>query len=84
MEEPDERDLMANPFILSDSLSMGPLSFIDSRQKANKHTPPPKYFEVDYIKEKFALPTEIQEILFGYEFPENGGMVCTNKEMLDR
>ena len=63
---------------MSDELSMGPHSFIDSRQKANKLTPPPIYFTKEYIDENFALPTAKNDILFGYEVPNNGGLVCTN------
>lgn len=30
------------------------------------------------------LPMNKKDILFGYEVPNNGGLVCTNQEMLDR
>ena len=69
---------------MSEELSMGPLSFIDSRQPANSLAPPPKYFTVEFLQENFALADKQNEILFGYEVPNNGGLVCTNQEMLDR
>lgn len=30
------------------------------------------------------LPTHKDEILRGLEIPERGGLICTDKEMLDR
>ena len=57
---------------------MGPLSFVDSRQQRNSLAPPPKYFTNEFMVENFALATEIDKILFGYEVPNNGGLVCTN------
>ena len=78
MEQPDEKELMSNPYVLSDTLSMGPLSFIDTKVPFNKLCPVPKYFTTDFLKEKFALPQNKSDILFGYEMPANGGLVCTN------
>lgn len=69
---------------MSDQLSMGPLSFIDSRQPANKLAPPPKYFSKEFLEDRFALAITKNDILFGYEIPNNGGLVCTNHEMLDK
>lgn len=63
---------------------MGPLSFIDSRQPPNDRAPPPKYFTPAFITEKFALPINKNHILYGYETPNKGGLVCTDQEMLDR
>ena len=63
---------------------MGPKSFCDSRQEYNKLAPPPIYFSYEFIKEHFSFPTNKAEILFGYEYPQNGGLICTNQEMLDR
>jgi hypothetical protein len=56
MEYPDESELNQNPFIMTEVLSVGPHSFIDSRQEPNKLAPPPKYFDEEYLKVKFALP----------------------------
>ena len=39
---------------------------------------------MEFMSDKFALATKKNDILFGYEIPINGGLVCTNQEMLDR
>lgn len=30
------------------------------------------------------LPTIKDQILYGFEYPENGGLICTDQEMLDK
>jgi len=40
--------------------------------------PPPRYYTEEEIIEKFKLPTAKDEILYGFEFPECGGLVCTD------
>lgn len=69
---------------MSEAYSVGPQSFIDSRQEPKKLAPPPKYFTTEFIEEKFAQPVVKKEILYGYDKPAHGGLVCTNQEMLDR
>ena len=69
---------------MTEVLSIGPQSFIDSRQPPNKLAPPPKYFDEEYLRVKFGLASDKKEILYGYEMPSNGGLVCTNVEFLER
>ena len=57
---------------------MGKLSFIDKKMPIQKLAPPPKYFTKEFLLDKFALPQDVRDILYGFEFPENGGMICTN------
>ena len=49
VEQPDLNELAENPYIMSDHLSVGPLSFIDQRQEPNMLAPPPKYFTNEFI-----------------------------------
>lgn len=84
VEQPDQSELQENPFIMTEAISVGPKSFVDSKQQSNKVAPPPKYFSNEFIEEKFAQPIINKEILFGYDKPAHGGLVCTNQEMLDR
>ena len=75
---------MSNPNILSKTISVGPKSFIDPRQPYNKLAPPPRYYTDEEIIAKFKLPTEKDEILYGFEYPECGGLICTDQEMLNK
>jgi len=78
MELPSETDFEENPYILSHTMSIGEVSFVDKKMPLQKLAPPPKYFTSDYILENFALPSDVKTILRGMEFPDNGGMVCTS------
>jgi hypothetical protein len=31
-----------------------------------------------------SLPTEKDDILYGFEYPENGGLICTDEEALNK
>ena len=57
---------------------MGQDSFVDKKMPLQKLAPPPKYFTSEYILENFALPQDMKDILKGFDFPDNGGMVCTS------
>ena len=69
---------------MSEVISVGPHSFIDSKQAANKLAPPPKYFDQEYLKVKFPLPSDKNEILDGFETTSNGGLVCNKAEFLEK
>lgn len=86
MERPGEEDLKENPRILSLSQPVGECSFIDERQDFDPLAPPPKYFSPDYIRENFELnlPTDCGDILQNFTIPENGGLICTNEEALEK
>jgi hypothetical protein len=85
MEIPDENEILNNPFILSFDRPLGDRSFIDSRQGFNKTAPPPKYFTEEFLMKEFGqLPTKKEDILFGFEYPEVGGLICTDKEALEK
>lgn len=84
MDYPDEGELQQNPYIMTEVMTIGPHSFVDSRQGANKLAPPPKYFDSEYLRVKFALPSDRNEILDGYETTNNGGLVCNNLEFLEK
>ena len=57
---------------------MGQDSFVDKKMPLQKLAPPPKYFTSEYILDNFALPQDMKDILKGFDFPDNGGMVCTS------
>lgn len=40
----------------------------------------------DYISQGFevGLPTDSREILSNFSFPEEGGLICTNEEALNK
>ena len=84
MDVPDEEEVMNNPNIMSKTISVGEKSFVDNRQPYNKLAPPPRYYTEEEILEKFKLPQSKDEILYGMEFPECGGLVCTDQEMLNK
>ena len=44
-EEPDEKDLVNNPYIMATTDSVGPNSFVDCRQPYHHESPPPRYFD---------------------------------------
>ena len=86
MDVPDMKEIQDNPFILSDKLPVGQKSFIDDRQSYNKLAPPPKYFTDDYLLKSFGLdlPVDKDDVFKGFDFPKEGGLICTNKEMIKR
>ena len=67
---------------MSDTVSVGKHSFIDSRQPYNKRCPPPKYFTEDILLEE--LPTSKEDILRGLIEGHHGGLVCIDQEAMDR
>ena len=81
-EEPDEADLIDNPFILSDTLSVPPNSFVESTQSYRRKCPPPVYLTNEILLTP--LPTRKDEIMKGLKRPQNGGLVCNDKEAMDR
>ena len=82
-EEPDERELNDNPFIMSTTNAVGPFSFVDFRHKYDHASPPPKYFDEEILLAQ--LPQIRKEIMRGLIEPEPfGGLVCTDQEAMDR
>ena len=76
-EEPDERELNDNPFIMSTTNAVGPFSFVDFRHKYDHASPPPKYFDEEILLAQ--LPQIRKEIMRGLIEPEPfGGLVCTD------
>ena len=64
---------------------MGEKSFIDTKQSYKRKAPPPKYFTDEFLLENFGkLPTDKQKILFGFEYPKTGGLICTDEESLNK
>ena len=85
MDLPDEEITMQNPKIWSKTISVGPNSFADCKQPFNKLAPPPIYYTGEQLLEAFKLPVDKDEILFGFETPEDaGGLICTDDAMLDK
>ena len=82
-EEPDEKDLNDNQFILSSTKPVGPNSFVDFRREYDHASPPPKYFDEEILLA--LLPTVKKDIMKGLIEPEPfGGLVCTDQEAMDR
>jgi hypothetical protein len=86
MDVPDESEIKNNPYILSHTMSMGKKSFANSKQSYYKLAPPPKYFSNEFLLREFheLLASDKEDLLFGFEYPEQGGLICTDKEMLDK
>lgn len=65
---------------------MGDMSFVDKRQSYQKLAPPPKYLNKEDLLRYMAIimPTEKLEILKGFDFPDCGGLICTDEEMLNK
>jgi len=65
---------------------MGDMSFVDKRQSYQKLAPPPKYMNKEDLLKYFEtlMPTERDQILRGFEYPECGGLICTDEEMLNK
>ena len=62
-EEPDEKDLNDNQFILSSTAAVGPKSFVDFRRDYDHASPPPKYFDDEILLTQ--LPTTKKDIMKG-------------------
>jgi hypothetical protein len=76
-EEPDEKDLNDNQFILSSTAAVGPKSFVDFRRDYDHASPPPKYFDDEILLTQ--LPTAKKDIMKGLVEPEpHGGLICTD------
>ena len=82
-EEPDEKDLNDNQFILSSTKAVGQNSFVDFRRDYDHASPPPKYFDEEILLAP--LPSTKKDIMKGLIEPEPyGGLVCTDQEAMDR
>lgn len=81
-EDPDERELVDNPFTMVTTNSVGPNSFVDIRQPYDHASPPPKYFTDDILLS--ILPQRKEDILKGFIEPQFGGLVCTDQEAMER
>lgn len=81
-EDPDEKELLNNPYIFSDRLPVGPNSFVDFRQQYIRICPPPKYLDEAILLEK--LPTSKAEIMKGLKIQSFGGLVCNDKEAIEK
>ena len=76
-EEPDEKELNDNQFILSSTTAVGPNSFVDFRRDYDHASPPPKYFDEEILLAP--LPVAKKDIMKGLIEPEPyGGLVCTD------
>ncbi len=76
-EEPDEKELNDNQFILSSTTAVGPNSFVDFRRDYDHNSPPPKYFDEEILLAP--LPVAKKDIMKGLIEPEPyGGLVCTD------
>lgn len=79
MENPDETEVTNNPYIMSTTIPLGKMSFIDSRQGYVHLAPPPKYFTDEFLMSTFgSLPYEKDVLLAGFEVPQDGGLICTD------
>jgi hypothetical protein len=81
-DDPDEDDLVNNPYILSREKAVGPCSFVDFRQPYLQTAPPPKYFDEKILLAP--LPSSKEEILRGLAEMEFGGLLCTDEEAMER
>lgn len=81
-DDPDEKELRDNPYIYSQSESVGPNSFVDNRQPYDRKSPPPKYLDESQLLE--SLPTSREEIMRGLKEMEYGGLQCVDKEAMER
>ncbi len=82
-EEPDEKELNDNQFILSSTASVGINSFVDFRHQYDHASPPPKYFDEEILLA--TLPVAKKDIMKAFVEPEPyGGLVCTDQEAMDR
>ena len=49
VEEVTDEELKNNPYLLEETVSVGPNSFVDKRQDYRKMCPPPKYFTTEIL-----------------------------------
>ena len=83
MEAPDEEDVRSNTNVMSFQESVGPLSFADDRQAYDILAPPPKYLNDDTLR-AFTGPTDLTEILKDFVIDEQGYLVVTNEDIVQR
>lgn len=81
-EDPDEQELVNNPFIFSDNLAVSPNSFVDSRQQHQRKCPPPKYMTEEMLLKQ--LPTSKEDLMKGLKEQNYGGLICVDKEAIDK
>eukprot|EP00347_Sterkiella_histriomuscorum_P004889 403358700 len=80
--EVDEKDIDGNQYVFSKSISVQKNSFVDSRQNIDKLCPPPVYFSDELLLKE--LPVEKEEILKGLQETPQGGLVCVDKEAMEK
>jgi hypothetical protein len=90
-EEPDERDLNANPYFMEVDPSIPDFmkpsvpanSFVDFKQPYLKNCPPPKYFDDSVTQETLAVKK--QDILRHFDSSlKYGGLQSTDKAAMER
>lgn len=72
----------SNPEVLSEKIAVGPLSFVDGKQAYDKNARPPTYFSLKELQEK--LPATSAQILKGLDKTDEGGLVCTDEESIEK
>ena len=83
MDTPDEEDVRRNLNVMSFTESVGPLSFVDERQAFEILTPPPKYLNDDILS-LYSGPKEKALILKDFNVDEQGYLVVTNEDVVQR
>lgn len=78
----DEAELKDNPYIFSHTVSVPPMSYVDPRQPFNEQAPPCVYLTEEILLTP--LPASKDEIFKGLEEQEYGGLVCHDKEALEK
>jgi hypothetical protein len=58
------------------------VSFCDPNDKPDEKSPVPRYMPRSLVQKK--LYTDVDDVLYGFEKPEHGGLICTDKEALDK
>jgi len=70
------------PQIYSTTVGMPPNSYLPPDKLFDRNSPPPTY--VPYVILSKSAPTTKDEIFRGLEIRPQGGLVCTDKEILDK
>lgn len=83
MDAPDEEDVRRNLNVMSFTESVGPLSFVDERQAFEILTPPPKYLNDDILS-LYTGPDDKAQILKDFNVDEQGYLVVTNEDVVQR
>ena len=76
------QDVDETAYIYSTEESVGPHSFVDFRQAYDHNAPPPKYFTEEMLLAP--LPTKKEEVMKGLEEMPYGGLICVDKEAMER